>query len=62
MASNGLQLSLDVSRGISGRLEVSTNLEDWATLTNFVSTNTTMQFLDSAATTLNRRFYRAVVP
>jgi hypothetical protein len=62
MASNGLQLSLEVSRGISGRLEVSTNLEDWATLTNFISTNTTMQFLDSAATTLNRRFYRAVVP
>jgi len=62
MASNGLQLSLSVSLGISGRLEVSTNLEDWTMLTSFISTNATMQFRDSAATNLNRRFYRAVVP
>jgi cyclophilin family peptidyl-prolyl cis-trans isomerase len=62
MASNGLQLSLEVSPGISGRIEVSTDLEGWATLTSFISTNTTMQFRDSAATNLNRRFYRAVVP
>jgi hypothetical protein len=62
MASNGLQLSLEVSRGISGRVELSTNLKDWTTLTSFISTNTTMQFRDSAATNYNRRFYRAVVP
>ena len=62
MASNGLQLSLDVSPWITGRIEVSTDLEGWATLTSFISTNTTMQFRDSAATNLNRRFYRAVVP
>ena len=62
MASNGLQLSLEVSRGISGRVEVSTNLKDWTTLTSFVGTNTTIQFRDSAATNYNWRFYRAVVP
>ena len=62
MASNGLQLSLEVSRGISGRVEVSTNLKDCTTLSSFVSTNATMQFRDSAATNYNWRFYRAVVP
>ena len=62
LASNGLELSLEVSRGISGRVEVSTNLKDWATLTSFVGTNTTMQFLDPAATNYNWRFYRAVAP
>jgi hypothetical protein len=62
VASNGLQLSLEVSLGISGRIEVSTNLEDWTTLTSFVSTNATMQFRDSAVTNGNWRFYRAVVP
>ena len=60
--SDGLHLSLGVSPGISGRIEVSTNLEDWTTLSSFISTNATMQFRDSAATNLNRRFYRAVVP
>jgi len=62
MTSDGFQLSVGISPGISGRIEVSTNLEDWTTLINFISTNTTMQFRDSAATNLNRRFYRAVVP
>ena len=62
MTSDGLHLSLGVSPGISGRIEVSTNLEDWTTLSSFISTNATMQFRDSAATNLNRRFYRAVVP
>ena len=62
MTSNGLQLSLGVSPGISGRVEVSTNMKDWTTLTSFVSTNATMPFRDSAATNYNRRFYRAVVP
>jgi hypothetical protein len=62
ITSNGLQLSLEVSRGISGRLEVSTNLKDWTTLTGFISTNATMQFSDAATTNYMRRFYRAVVP
>jgi len=62
MAGNGLQLGLEVSLGISGRIEVSTDLKDWTTLTSFVSTNATMQFRDSAATNYTWRFYRAVAP
>jgi hypothetical protein len=62
MTSDGLQLSLEVSLGISGRIEVSTNLEDWTTLTNFASTNATMKFRDSTVTNYHWRFYRAVVP
>ena len=62
MTSDGLQLSLEVSLGISGRIEVSTNLEDWTTLTNFASTNATMQFRDATVTNYHWRFYRAVVP
>jgi hypothetical protein len=61
-ASNGFQLSLEVSPAISGRVEVSTNLKDWTKLTSFVSTNATMQFHDLAATNHNWRFYRAVAP
>jgi hypothetical protein len=62
MTSDGLHLSLEVSLGISGRIEVSTNLEDWTTLTNFASTNATMQFRDSTVTNYHWRFYRAVAP
>ena len=42
--------------------QVSTNLVDWMTLTNFVGTNATIYFRDAAATNLNLRFYRAVTP
>jgi hypothetical protein len=62
MAGNGLLLSLEVSPGLSARIQTSTNLEDWTTLTSFVSTNATMQFRDSAATNYHWRFYRAVAP
>jgi hypothetical protein len=43
-------------------LAASADLVNRATLTNFVSTNATMYFRDSAATNFNQRFYRAVVP
>jgi hypothetical protein len=62
MASNGLNFSLQVSLGLNGRIEVSTNLVNWVTLTNFVGTNATIYFRDAAATNLNQRFYRAVTP
>jgi hypothetical protein len=62
LTSNGLDLSLDASPGLNCRMEVSTNLVSWTTLTNFVTTNSTMYFRDSSATNFNRRFYRAVVP
>ena len=62
LTSNGLDLSLDASPGLNCSMEVSTNLVSWTTLTNFVTTNSTMYFRDSSATSFNRRFYRAVVP
>ncbi len=58
----GLDLSLDVSRWITGRIQVSTDLVNWTTLTNFVSANSPLRFRDPAATTQPLRFYRAVTP
>jgi hypothetical protein len=62
MASNGLSFNLDLSARINGTIQVSSNLVNWMVLTNFVGTNETLSFRDSAATNFNRRFYRAVVP
>jgi hypothetical protein len=62
MTSNGLNFSLQVSLGLNGRIEASTNLVNWMSLTNFAGTNATIFFLDAAATNLNQRFYRAVTP
>jgi len=62
LASNGLNFSLQTSPGLNGLIQVSSDLISWATLTNFVGTNATINFVDPAATNYNRRFYRAVVP
>jgi hypothetical protein len=62
LTNNGLGLSLNVSTGLACRIEVSTNLVNWTTMTNFFTTNTTMQFRDSAATNYDRRFYRGTAP
>jgi hypothetical protein len=62
LKTNGLVFSLQLSTGLNGRIQVSTNLTSWVTLTNFVGTNSTLIFRDAAATNYNRRFYRAVVP
>ena len=62
MKTNGLVFSLQLSTGLNGQIQVSTNLINWATLTNFVGTNSTLTFRDPAATNSNRRFYRAVIP
>jgi hypothetical protein len=62
LKTNGLVFSLQLSAGLNGHIQVSTNLTSWATLTNFVGTNTTIYFRDPAATNSSRRFYRAVIP
>ena len=62
METNGLVFSLQLSTGLSGRIQVSTNLTSWTTLTNFVGTNSAITFLDPAATNFPSRFYRAVIP
>jgi hypothetical protein len=62
LASDGRKLVLQLSPGLNGRIEVSTNLVSWAALTSFIGTNTTLTFRDSAATNDSQRFYRAVIP
>jgi hypothetical protein len=62
LTTTGLNFSLQISPGLNGHIQVSTNLATWATLTNFVGTNTTLNFRDPAATNSSHRFYRAVIP
>ena len=62
LASNGLNFAVERSPGINGHIEVSPNLADWLTLTNFAGTNLTINFRDAEATNFNQRFYRAVTP
>ena len=58
----GLTFSLQVSGAAGGAIQVSTNLTDWASVTNFAGTNTTINFCDPAVTNGRRWFYRAVAP
>jgi hypothetical protein len=62
LASDGPELVLQIATGLNGRIEVSTNLENWVTLTNFFGTNATLNIRDPAATNYSQRFYRAVIP
>ena len=62
MKTNGLVFSLQLSTGLNGHIQVSTNLTSWVTLTNFIGTNTTLNFRDAAATNCSHRYYRAVIP
>ena len=62
LKTNGLVFSLQLSTGLNGHIQVSTNLTSWATLTNFIGTNSTITFRDPAATNSPHRFYRAVTP
>jgi hypothetical protein len=62
LTSTGLNFTLQISSNLDGHIQVSTNLFNWVTLTNFVGTNTTLNFRDPAATNSNSRFYRAVIP
>ncbi len=62
LTSTGLNFTLQLSSNLNGHIQVSTNLTGWVTLTNFVGTNTTLNFRDPAATNSNRRFYRAAIP
>ncbi len=62
LKTNGFVFILELSTGLNGHIQVSTNLTTWTTLTNFVGTNSTLNFRDAAATNFNNRFYRAVIP
>ncbi|HEV2327187.1 MAG TPA: hypothetical protein VGY56_00180, partial [Verrucomicrobiae bacterium] len=58
---HGFNFNIKLSPGLSGRIEVSTNLIDWDLLTNFTETNGTVN-IDDPNATAPQRFYRAVVP
>ena len=60
-SGKGFNFSIKLAPGLSGRIEVSTNLIDWNVLTNFAETNGALNISDPNATT-PQRFYRAVVP
>jgi hypothetical protein len=62
LTTNGLVLSLKLSTGLNGHIQVSTNLTTWTTLTNFVGTNSTITIRDPGATNSSHRFYQAVIP
>ncbi|MBI4661759.1 MAG: hypothetical protein HY735_23295, partial [Verrucomicrobia bacterium] len=55
-------LTLTSARGYNYLVQASTNLVDWSHLAILVNTNSTVQFIDSAATSESRRYYRAVLP
>jgi len=48
--------------GVGYRLQSSTNLVDWFTVTSFTSTNELMPLRDPSATNDSCRFYRVTIP
>jgi len=56
-----VQLSVLNEPGRGYRVETSTNLWDWETLSVFFSTNALTPVLDYSATNYPTRFYRAVL-
>jgi hypothetical protein len=62
LTASGLNLGLQLSPGLNGHIQVSTNLLNWTMLTNFVGTNTSLTVHDPSATNASSRFYRAVIP
>jgi hypothetical protein len=58
----GFVSSVSLTPGEPYRLRASSDLQAWVDLTNVVAMTTNYLFVDPAATTLPRRFYRAVSP
>ena len=66
LSGTGLSFTLSLNLGSSYRIQATTNLVaspvPWVDLTNFVATNTPIQFTDRTATNYRARFYRVVSP
>lgn len=60
IATQGYRLNIETVTGKSYRVEWSSDLGAWNTLTTFTSTGAAFEFLDAAASTAPRRFYRVV--
>ncbi len=54
------KIALDASSNVSWRIDASTDLLYWTTLTNVPHTNGVFQYMDRDATNFPRRFYRAI--
>jgi hypothetical protein len=61
LGSNGFNVVLNSLPGLNYEIEASTNLVDWTTITNFVSTDSPFYFTDPTAKNFKYRFYRAVM-
>src|SRR6185503_19296073 len=59
VGSGSTELALQGTVGNTYLIEASTNLVDWVTVTNVLMTDSIMRFFDPAASTSNRRYYRA---
>jgi len=62
LRTNGFQINLVGSLGVSYILQASTNLSTWISLQTNINNSGTLEFLDPQATNFNYRFYRAVAP
>jgi hypothetical protein len=60
LPDRNIQLSLSALSNLTYRIDASTNLIDWAGVTNLSNPNCTFQFIDFAATNFHRRFYRSL--
>ena len=57
-----VQGTINGAAGQTYLVQASTDLTNWMTLTNVVSTNASAPFFDADATNFSRRFYRTLVP
>jgi cyclophilin family peptidyl-prolyl cis-trans isomerase len=60
--AGGFGFNLQISPGLNGHIQYSTNLSNWTTLTSFTGTNTTIPIQDPNAGNDGGRFYRAIIP
>lgn len=59
---SGFSFSMNAVVGQTYRIDVSTNLVNWMSLTNIVPAQTPFEFFDSTATNYPSRFYRVALP
>ena len=62
MNSNGFNVVLYSLPGLNYEIQASSNLVDWTTITNFVSTNSPFYLSLPTAINTKQGFYRAVLP
>lgn len=62
LANGSFQLSVQGLLAQPVRLQASTNLIDWETLSTLFNLQSSFDYVDTAATNFNCRFYRAVTP